>query len=120
MKTAAASSTAKYVSLVVASIVTLLPLGLILFGSLKTNQEFLSTNPFQPPDGLVQRRQLRARVHSRADGPGVLQHRAHLRLAAIIGTILIGAATAYALDRFSFRDAASSSSDACWRPSSRA
>ena len=45
----AATSTGKYVSLVIASIVMLLPLGLILFGSFKTSQEFLSTGPMTPP-----------------------------------------------------------------------
>ena len=45
----AATSTAKYVSLVIASIAMLLPLGLILFGSFKTGQEFLATGPMTPP-----------------------------------------------------------------------
>ena len=98
----AATSTAKYVSLVVASIVTLLPLGLILFGSFKTNQEFLSTNPFQPPDSWFN---FDNYVLAFTKGGMALAffNTALIFGAAISGTILIGAGTAYALDRFRFR-----------------
>ena len=101
MKTAA-TSTAKYVTLVVASIVTLLPLGLILFGSFKTNQEFLSTNPFQPPDNWFN---VDNYVLAFTKGGMALAffNTAIIFVAAIAGTILIGAGTAYALDRFRFR-----------------
>ena len=98
----AATSTAKYVSLVVASIVTLLPLGLILFGSFKTNQEFLSTNPFQPPDSWFN---FDNYVLAFTKGGMALAffNTALIFGAANAGTILIGAGTAYALDRFRFR-----------------
>ena len=101
MKTAA-TSTAKYVTLVVASVVTLLPLGLILFGSFKTNQEFLSTNPFQPPDNWFN---VDNYVLAFTKGGMALAffNTAIIFVAAIAGTILIGAGTAYALDRFRFR-----------------
>ena len=49
MKTIAAS-VGKYTSLVIASIVMLLPIALIITGSFKTNQEFLSTGAFTAPE----------------------------------------------------------------------
>ncbi|OZB50525.1 MAG: hypothetical protein B7X40_01940 [Cellulomonas sp. 14-74-6] len=43
------TSALKYVTLVVASIAMLLPIALILTGSFKTGQEFLTTGPFAAP-----------------------------------------------------------------------
>ena len=43
------ATTAKYLSLVIAAVVTLLPLSVLLFASLKTAQEYAQTGPFDPP-----------------------------------------------------------------------
>ena len=99
MKTA--SSTTKYLTLIIASICTLLPLGLIVFGSFKTNQEFLSTGPLTPPQDWFNFENY-ATAFTRG-GMGLAFFNTVLIFgAAIIGTIFIGAATAYALDRFRF------------------
>ncbi len=76
---------------------------LILFGSFKTNQEFLSTNPFQPPADWFN---VDNYVLAFTKGGMALAffNTALIFVAAIAGTILIGgAATAYALDRFRFK-----------------
>jgi multiple sugar transport system permease protein len=97
-----AAGTAKYVSLVVASVVTLLPLGLILFGSFKTNQEFLSTGPLSLPQDWFNFENY-ATAFTRGGMGLAFFNTVLIFVAAIAGTILIGAATAYALDRFRFR-----------------
>ncbi|WP_315094507.1 carbohydrate ABC transporter permease [uncultured Cellulomonas sp.] len=96
-----ATSTAKYVSLVIASIAMLLPLGLILFGSFKTSQEFLSTGPMTPPSswGNVENY---VTAFTRGNMLAAFGNTVFIFAMAIVGTILIGAATAYALDRFRF------------------
>lgn len=92
----------KYLSLVVACVVTLLPLAVIAMGSLKTNQEFLSTGPFDPPGDWFN-------LHNYATAftqGGMLKafaNTAFILLVSLAGTILIGSMTAYALDRFDFR-----------------
>ena len=74
-----ATSTAKYVSLVVASIVMLLPLGLILFGSFKTGQEFLSTGPMTPPANWFNVENYVTAFTRGQHALGVRQHDRHLR-----------------------------------------
>ncbi|GEL98707.1 carbohydrate ABC transporter permease [Cellulomonas terrae] len=97
----AAAGTGKYVSLVIASIVMLLPLGLILFGSFKTSQEFLATGPMTPPSdwGNIENY---VTAFTRGNMLQAFGNTIVIFGAAIVGTILIGAATAYALDRFRF------------------
>ncbi|MFC8193555.1 carbohydrate ABC transporter permease [Cellulomonas sp. NPDC057328] len=98
--TRAITGTLKYASLVVASLVTLLPLGLILFGSFKTGQEFLATNPFALPESWTFTNYVTA--FTRGGMALGFLNTVVIFVAAIAGTILIGAATAYAIDRFSF------------------
>ncbi|AEI12928.1 MULTISPECIES: carbohydrate ABC transporter permease [Cellulomonas] len=99
--TRAITSTVKYTSLVLASIMMLLPIGLIVMGSFKTTQEFLATGPFTPPEDWTN-----VDNYVKAfDQGGMLMgfvNTVIIFAAAIAGTILIGAATAYALDRFRF------------------
>lgn len=95
-------ATGKYASLVIGAICALLPIILILTGSFKTNQEFLSTGPFDAPANWFNLSNY-AEAFSRG---GMLQafiNTIIIFAVAIMGTILIGAAAAYALDRFSFR-----------------
>ena len=99
--TGAATSTLKYVSLVIASIVMLLPLGLILFGSFKTGQEFLATGPMTLPENWFNVENY-VTAFTRGNMLGAFGNTLFIFGAAIVGTILIGAATAYALDRFRF------------------
>ena len=97
-----AASVGKYTSLVIGSIVMLLPIALIITGSFKTNQELLSTGSFTPPENWFNFSNYAA-AFSRGGMLLGFGNTAIILAAAITGTILIGAAAAYALDRFEFR-----------------
>lgn len=94
--------TGKYATLIIGSICALLPIILIITGSFKTNQEFLSTGPFDSPGSWFN---LDNYVTAFTEGGMLLAfwNTIIIFTVAIIGTILIGAAAAYALDRFEFR-----------------
>ncbi|UJP41341.1 carbohydrate ABC transporter permease [Cellulomonas palmilytica] len=99
--TAGLASTVKYVSLVVASLVMILPIVLIVMGSFKTNQEFLSTGPFTAPESWTNVSNY-VTAFTRGGMARGFVNTVLIFTVAIAGTILIGAATAYALDRFRF------------------
>ena len=92
----------KYLSLVVACVITILPLAVIAMGSLKTNEEFLSTGPFDPPGDWFNLHNY-ATAFSRGGMLAAFANTALILLVSLIGTIIIGSMTAYALDRFEFR-----------------
>ncbi len=99
---ALAAGGAKYASLVAASAVVLVPLVVILFTSLKTGKEALTTGPLTPPENwfnlgnyltaFQQGRMLQAFVNTTI-----------ILVVSTAGTVLIGSMTAYAIDRFEFR-----------------
>jgi ABC-type glycerol-3-phosphate transport system permease component len=95
-------TTLKYLSLVVASVVTLLPLGVVLIASLKTKSEFTSTGPFDLPANLFNVENF---VTAFVKGNMVqgLLNTSFILFVSLAGTILIGTMTAYAIDRFNFR-----------------
>ncbi len=94
--------TFKYTSLVVATLVVLVPLVVVLFASLKTSSEYATSNPLSPPkswlhfDNFViafdQGRMLLGFVNTLV-----------ILVVAVTGTVLVGTAVAYALNRFDFR-----------------
>jgi len=94
--------TARYLSLVAAAVVAILPLVVILFASLKSADEYASTGPFEPPanwfnldnyaTAFTQGRMLSAFLNT-----------AFILVVALTGTVLIGSMAAYAIDRFEFR-----------------
>lgn len=91
----------KYTSLVVACMVTLLPLITIVMASFKTQREFQTTGPFDMPQQLSFDNYVTAFV----DGK-MLQgffNTGIILIVSITGTVIIGAMTAYAVDRFDFR-----------------
>jgi ABC-type glycerol-3-phosphate transport system permease component len=97
-----AARTGKYVSLVVASVVTLLPLVVVFLASLKTERESANVGPLDLPHdwlnlhnfqvAFTQGHMLRAFVNT-----------AFMLVFSITGTVIIGTMTAYAIDRFRFR-----------------
>ncbi|WP_116953513.1 carbohydrate ABC transporter permease [Jiangella endophytica] len=94
-------SVAKYASLVVASIVTLLPIVLIVFGAFKDYQEYVSTNPMTPPRDWLN---LDNFATAFADG-GMARAFVNTGLilaVAVAGAVLNAAFAAYAIDRFRF------------------
>ncbi|MEV7692337.1 carbohydrate ABC transporter permease [Microbacterium sp. NPDC089189] len=96
------ATTAKYASLIIASIVTLLPLSVLLFASLKTASEYATTGPFDPPSNWFNVDNFVTAFTSGKMLEGFWNTTIVL-VVSLIGTILIGTMAAYALDRFAFR-----------------
>lgn len=96
------ATTAKYASLIIASIVTLLPLSVLLFASLKTASEYATTGPFDPPANWFNVDNFVTAFTSGKMLEGFWNTTIVL-VVSLIGTILIGTMAAYALDRFAFR-----------------
>ncbi|TXK18655.1 carbohydrate ABC transporter permease [Homoserinibacter sp. GY 40078] len=98
----AASTTVKYVSLVVAVVITLVPLSVLVLASFKTSTEFGQTGPFDLPaswfnfDNYVEAFQKGGMVEGFINTSIIL-------LFSLAGTIVIGTMAAYAIDRFNFR-----------------
>lgn len=96
------ATTAKYVSLVLASVVTLLPLSVLLFASLKTKAEYAQTGPFEPPSDWLNLDNFVTAFTSGKMLEGFV-NTAIVLAVSLVGTIFLGTMAAYALDRFAFR-----------------
>ena len=93
----------KYVSLTLASVAILLPLVAIVLTSLKTEAEADGTSSaFTPPDSWFNLANYKTAF---VDGQllQALVNTAIILLVSIVGTVIIGSMTAYAVDRFTFR-----------------
>ncbi|WP_061965884.1 carbohydrate ABC transporter permease [Demequina aurantiaca] len=91
----------KYLTLIVASLVTLLPLVTIVMASFKTSREFQQSGPFDLPESFGFENYVEAFTKG-----GMLHaffNTGIILLVSITGTVIIGAMTAYAIDRFEFR-----------------
>jgi len=96
------AQTAKYTSLVVASIVTLLPLTVVLFASLKSGKEYGASGPFTPPENWFNLDNFVTAFTNGAMLEGFI-NTAIVLAVSLVGTVFIGTMAAYALDRFAFR-----------------
>ncbi|WP_406248775.1 carbohydrate ABC transporter permease [Microbacterium sp. M] len=96
------ATTAKYTSLVIAAIVTLLPLSVLLFASMKTAQEYAQSGPFDPPANWLNFENFVTAFTSGKMLEGFVNTTIVL-VVSLVGTILLGTMAAYALDRFEFR-----------------
>jgi len=96
------ATTAKYVSLVIAALVTLLPLSVLLFASLKTKSEYAQTGPFDPPSDWFNFDNFVTAFTSGKMLEGFV-NTAIVLAVSLVGTIFLGTMAAYALDRFAFR-----------------
>ncbi|MFE3600395.1 carbohydrate ABC transporter permease [Streptomyces sp. NPDC059096] len=93
----------KYLSLVVAAVVVLLPLGVVFLTSLKTGRELADgSGALALPDDLFNFANY-ATAFSDGKMLGAFGNTAFILLFAITGTVVIGSMTAYAIDRFDFR-----------------
>lgn len=92
----------KYLSLVVACVVTLLPLGVVLIASLKGKTEFVTTGPFDLPANLFNFENF-VTAFVQGDMVQGLLNTSFILVVSLAGTILVGTMTAYAIDRFDFR-----------------
>lgn len=97
-----AASTAKYVSLVLACIVTLIPVVAILFAGFKSREEYARTDALTPPSSWLN---LDNFVTAFVQGKMLagFTNTLIVLVISLAGTIFIGSAAAYALDRFTFR-----------------
>ncbi|WP_369232678.1 carbohydrate ABC transporter permease [Streptomyces sp. R21] len=92
-----------YLSLIVAAVVVLLPLGAVLLTSLKSSQEMSDDSGAltMPKDFLYFHNYVTAFQDGRM--LSAFGNTAIILLVAIAGTVLIGSMAAYAIDRFTFR-----------------
>jgi multiple sugar transport system permease protein len=91
-----------YLSLIIVSIVMLLPLVVVLFTSLKTPHEVSAGGTLDPPRNWLN---IDNYITAFNDGRMLqaFQNTAFILVFSITGTVLIGSMTAYAIDRFEFR-----------------
>jgi ABC-type glycerol-3-phosphate transport system permease component len=97
-----AADLGKYASLIAFSLVLLLPLVVIVFASLKTAREYLTTSALTPPSTWLNF----ANFGTAWVGGDMLRGFANTAIilsASIVFTIVLGTMAAYALDRFEFR-----------------
>jgi multiple sugar transport system permease protein len=94
--------TAKYLSLVAASAVVLVPLLVVLLTSLKTENEAATTGPLTPPGNWFN---LGNYLTAFQEGQMVqaFVNTTVILVVSTAGTVLIGSMAAYAIDRFEFR-----------------
>ncbi|MBA4248041.1 MAG: sugar ABC transporter permease [Microbacterium sp.] len=95
-------TTGKYLSLVAAAAVALIPLVVVLFASFKTSAEYATTSPLTPPENWFNFTNF---VTAFESGKMLLgfANTTFILLISVTGTVLIGTMAAYALDRFDFR-----------------
>jgi ABC-type glycerol-3-phosphate transport system permease component len=99
----AVARTLMYLSLITAAVVVLLPLGVVLLTSLKTDKEMANgSGALTLPGDLLN---FHNYVTAFQDGHmlAAFGNTAFILVFAIGGTVLIGSMTAYAIDRFTFR-----------------
>ncbi|MDX3450986.1 carbohydrate ABC transporter permease [Streptomyces sp. ME02-8801-2C] len=99
----AVARTFVYLSLVLAAVVVLLPLGVIVLTSLKSEKEMADdSGALSLPGDLLN---FHNYVTAFQDGEmlSAFANTAFILLFAVAGTVLIGSMTAYAIDRFTFR-----------------
>lgn len=91
-----------YLALVLAGLMTLVPLVVIAMASLKTGAEFLAEGPFDPPQTWLNPDNF---VRAFTDGRMLpaFGNTTIILVISVAGTVLIGSMVAYAIDRFRFR-----------------
>jgi ABC-type glycerol-3-phosphate transport system permease component len=92
----------KYLSLVAATVVTLLPLAVVLMAALKNERESASSGPLVPPENWFDLDNF-AFAFTQGHMLTAFVNTAIILLFSITGTVIIGSMTAYAIDRFTFR-----------------
>ncbi|WIN00832.1 carbohydrate ABC transporter permease [Actinoplanes oblitus] len=98
---AATASTAKYLSLALASLVVLIPLVVVLFASLKTHAEYNTTGPLTPPANWFNFHNF-ATAWTAGDMLRGFWNTTFILVVSLTGTVLIGTLAAYAISRFVF------------------
>ncbi|GAA1989787.1 carbohydrate ABC transporter permease [Isoptericola halotolerans] len=94
--------TAKYASLVVACAAALIPLTTVFMAAFKTKEEFATSDPLTPPESWTNLDNFVTAFIQGGMVRGFL-NTSIILVVALVGTIIIGTMTAYAVDRFDFR-----------------
>lgn len=96
------ATTLKYASLLLASLAVLIPLIVVLFASFKSSTEYARTGPLTPPSNWFNFGNF---VTAFNEGNMLVgfENTGFILIISLVGTILLGTMTAYALDRFEFR-----------------
>jgi ABC-type glycerol-3-phosphate transport system permease component len=92
----------KYLSLVAASAVTLLPLVVVALAALKTERESVDGGPLDLPRNWFNLHNFEV-AFTQGHMLRAFANTAVVLVVSIIGTVIIGSMTAYAIDRFTFR-----------------
>lgn len=95
------STTAKYTSLVLAAFAALVPLVVVVLTALKSPEDYATSGPLDLPTDPTLANFFTA--FSAADMGRAFLNTTVILAISIVGTIIIGTMTAYALDRFEFR-----------------
>jgi ABC-type glycerol-3-phosphate transport system permease component len=96
------ATAAKYLSLVLATLVMLLPLVVVFMTSLKTERESANGGPLDLPENWFNLHNFQV-AYSQGHMLLAFANSAFILAFAITGTVIIGSMTAYAIDRFRFR-----------------
>ncbi|MEL5989849.1 carbohydrate ABC transporter permease [Microbacterium phosphatis] len=96
------ASTIKYVSLVLAALVSIIPLAVVLFASFKTKEEYATTGPLVPPENWFEFGNF-ITAFTRGNMLLGFWNTTIILVFSLAGTIVIGTMAAYAIDRFQFR-----------------
>lgn len=91
-----------YLSLTIAAVAVLLPLTTLLFASLKTAKEYTTTSAFTPPSDWLNFSNYALAFNQGGMLLGFF-NTGLILVISVAGTILLGTAAAYAIDRFEFR-----------------
>jgi len=99
---AVSAGVAKYASLILGAILTLLPLSVVVIASFKTQKEFGNSGPFDVPGSWLNFENYVTAFNRGGMVEGFINTTVVLAI-SLAGTVLIGTMAAYALDRFEFR-----------------
>ncbi|RFA20569.1 carbohydrate ABC transporter permease [Subtercola boreus] len=92
----------KYLSLVVACFITLLPLVVLFITSFKSKEEYANSSPLDLPRNWFNFENF-VTAFTRGNMALGFVNTTFVLVVSLVGTILIGTMTAYAIDRFEFR-----------------
>ena len=92
---------AKWASLILASLVVLIPLVVVLFAALKTHREYNATGPLTPPHNWFNLANFRT-AWTNGDMLRGFLNTTIILVVSRTGTILVGSLAAYAVSRFTF------------------
>jgi len=96
------TNTLMYLSLIVISVAIIIPLIALVFAAMKNPQEYIQTGPFDPPSNWLNFDNFLVAFEKGNMLTGFL-NTIFIMSFSLIGTIIIGTMTAYAIDRFDFK-----------------